>query len=74
VTPVIASPCINICRMDGDTGLCLGCFRTIEEIARWSGASHDQRLQVLVAVERRRVEHDPLGGASGGDLRGNCEP
>jgi predicted Fe-S protein YdhL (DUF1289 family) len=73
VTQVVASPCINVCRMDDATGLCLGCFRTIEEIALWSQASSDQRLRVLLAVERRRVEHDPQGCAAGGEFRGDCE-
>jgi uncharacterized protein len=31
-----ASPCINICRMDPDNEFCLGCFRTLDEIANWS--------------------------------------
>lgn len=73
MTQVVASPCINVCRMDDATGLCLGCFRTIEEIALWSQASSDQRLRVLLAVERRRVEHDPQGCAAGGEFRGDCE-
>jgi predicted Fe-S protein YdhL (DUF1289 family) len=73
MTQEVASPCINVCRMDAGTGLCLGCFRTIDEIAVWSRTSNDQRLQVLLAIERRRVEHDPLGGASGGEFCGNCE-
>ena len=70
--PAVASPCINICRMDDDTGFCLGCFRTIEEIAAWSGSSDDRRWQILLAVERRRSDHDPLGCASGGEFRGQC--
>jgi predicted Fe-S protein YdhL (DUF1289 family) len=73
VTQVVESPCINVCRMDEDTGLCLGCFRTIEEIAIWSRATNEQRLRVLLAVERRRVEHDPAGCAAGGDFRGECD-
>ncbi|WP_291989287.1 DUF1289 domain-containing protein [Candidatus Accumulibacter sp. ACC007] len=69
----VASPCINVCKMDDDGGFCLGCFRTIEEIAVWSRAPDEQRLRILVAVERRRVEHDPAGCASGGEFRGDCE-
>jgi predicted Fe-S protein YdhL (DUF1289 family) len=30
------SPCINICRIDAGTGRCLGCRRTLDEIAAWS--------------------------------------
>jgi predicted Fe-S protein YdhL (DUF1289 family) len=31
----VASPCIDVCRMDRRTGLCEGCLRTIDEIAAW---------------------------------------
>jgi prolyl-tRNA editing enzyme YbaK/EbsC (Cys-tRNA(Pro) deacylase)/predicted Fe-S protein YdhL (DUF1289 family) len=32
----IPSPCTSVCRMSGDTGLCEGCFRTLDEIVVWS--------------------------------------
>ena len=32
---VVASPCVSLCRMDADTGWCLGCMRTLHEIAGW---------------------------------------
>ena len=73
MTQQVASPCVNVCQMDSDNGLCLGCFRTLDEIASWSRVADEQRLKILLAVERRRVEHDPAGGALGGDFRGDCE-
>lgn len=73
MTATIASPCINVCRMDADTGFCLGCLRTLDEIAAWAAATDEQRLQILCAVEHRRFEHDPAGGSAGGDLRGDCD-
>jgi len=33
----VASPCVNICKIDAVSGLCFGCRRTIAEIARWGG-------------------------------------
>lgn len=36
------SPCVGICRMDA-RGLCVGCRRTLAEIARWSAMSDDER-------------------------------
>ena len=30
------SPCTSVCRMNGATGLCEGCFRTLDEIVAWS--------------------------------------
>lgn len=32
----VPSPCTSVCRMSGDTGLCEGCFRTLDEIVAWS--------------------------------------
>jgi predicted Fe-S protein YdhL (DUF1289 family) len=49
-----ASPCINICRMDNKSGLCVGCFRTLDEIADWSRADEAARQAVLAAVAERR--------------------
>jgi len=66
----IASPCINICRMDPHSGLCQGCFRTLDEIAGWSGADTSARLSILAAVDKRRAEHDPWSG----ELRCDCTP
>jgi uncharacterized protein len=34
----VASPCIDICRLDAK-GVCVGCRRTLDEIAEWSRAS-----------------------------------
>jgi len=36
------SPCIGVCRMGVD-GLCVGCRRTLAEIARWGTMSDDDR-------------------------------
>lgn len=49
-----ASPCINVCRMDPDSGLCSGCFRTLDEIANWSRLDATARLSVLEAVNIRQ--------------------
>jgi predicted Fe-S protein YdhL (DUF1289 family) len=48
----VASPCIDICRLDA-RGLCVGCRRTIEEITEWSRASEARRREILRAVALR---------------------
>ncbi len=50
----VASPCINLCRLDAHTGLCEGCLRTLDEIAVWGSASDTQRRMILMDVEKRR--------------------
>lgn len=65
----VASPCINVCRMDAVSGLCEGCYRTLDEIAAWGGASDAQRRLILAAVEARRARLDPDADT----LHCNCE-
>jgi predicted Fe-S protein YdhL (DUF1289 family) len=52
---VIESPCINVCTLDARTGLCLGCARTIDEIASWSGMSANDRRRVIAELPGRRA-------------------
>ncbi len=55
----ILSPCIGICRIDGE-GLCAGCHRSLAEIAGW-GAMDDR------ARERWMDEILPERAARRGD-------
>jgi predicted Fe-S protein YdhL (DUF1289 family) len=51
------SPCTGICELDPVSGLCRGCFRTLQEIAKWGGMSPTERRQVKATlVERRRSQ------------------
>jgi uncharacterized protein len=50
----IASPCINVCTLDPATQVCMGCYRTIDEIAAWGSASNEQRAAILEELPRRR--------------------
>ncbi|MDO8313777.1 MAG: DUF1289 domain-containing protein [Rugosibacter sp.] len=47
----ISSPCINVCRMQDN--LCLGCYRTLDEIATWSQMSDAEKMQILSKVANR---------------------
>lgn len=40
-TDPLPSPCTSVCRMNGATGLCEGCFRTLDEIVAWSRISDE---------------------------------
>jgi predicted Fe-S protein YdhL (DUF1289 family) len=52
-TDGVPSPCISVCRMDAGSSLCLGCFRTIEEIIAWGRQSDVERRQVWQRIARR---------------------
>ena len=47
------SPCINICKMNPQTGLCEGCFRTRDEIAAWSQAGDTGKRGIWDLIEQR---------------------
>jgi len=47
------SPCISICRIDLDTGWCLGCKRTLDEIAEWRIMPPQKQRQVLWKLKER---------------------
>ena len=50
----VASPCINVCRLDRRTGWCEGCGRSMDEISRWPHASDAERRAILARVKARR--------------------
>jgi predicted Fe-S protein YdhL (DUF1289 family) len=54
MTEAVASPCIDVCRMNPSTGLCDGCFRTIDEIANWSSCDDAQKAAVLKQAQARK--------------------
>ena len=47
------SPCIDICQMDPESGLCVGCGRTIEEIANWSSYTNEKKKNILKQLKSR---------------------
>ena len=53
-----------VCTVDGESGLCLGCFRTLKEIAGWRALSDEARAAVMAELPSRRSRIDPakLGG------------
>ena len=51
----IPSPCSSICRMDDATGWCLGCARTLPEIAAWAGLDDAAKRQVWALLPERRM-------------------
>jgi uncharacterized protein len=51
--PMIESPCIKVCTLDAASGRCLGCGRTVDEIARWSAMSATERARIMDALPAR---------------------
>lgn len=59
----IATPCIQVCAVDGESGLCLGCHRTLREIGGWSRFTDDERAQIMAELpsRRSRIRPEKLG-------------
>lgn len=55
----IASPCIMVCTIDGASGLCLGCYRTLGEIAEWSRYDDETRQRIMLELPSRIERIDP---------------
>lgn len=55
----IATPCAQVCTVDGASGLCLGCLRTLGEIAEWSRLTDDRRAEIMAELPSRRDRLPP---------------
>ncbi|MEM9570362.1 MAG: DUF1289 domain-containing protein [Pseudomonadota bacterium] len=51
--PNIESPCIKVCAVDGETGLCLGCGRSLKEIGGWMQFDDAGRRAVMDTLPER---------------------
>jgi predicted Fe-S protein YdhL (DUF1289 family) len=52
IEAAVASPCVFVCRLDAQ-GLCLGCRRSLDEIAEWPRASEARRREILRELASR---------------------
>jgi predicted Fe-S protein YdhL (DUF1289 family) len=63
----VESPCNKVCVMDDDNRYCLGCARTLDEIARWGEMSEAERGEVMTKLSARQAERpsaSPTAAAS----------
>lgn len=55
----VATPCIQVCTVDGRSGLCLGCLRTLGEIGGWSKLTDEERARIMADLPSRKDRLDP---------------
>lgn len=53
VVPHVPSPCVSVCVMHPQTGLCEGCLRTLAEIGDWSRMPDEDKRQVWQRIQLR---------------------
>jgi predicted Fe-S protein YdhL (DUF1289 family) len=51
--PAIASPCNKVCTVEPASGLCIGCGRSLAEIASWIGLSDAERSRIMAELPQR---------------------
>lgn len=49
----ISTPCIKVCAVSGQTGHCIGCGRTLNEIARWGAMDEAERKAIMAELPAR---------------------
>ena len=47
------SPCVGVCKIDDDTGFCLGCARTRTEVAAWLSLTDPAKDEVWAKLPER---------------------
>jgi uncharacterized protein len=49
----MTSPCVRMCTLDPETSMCVGCGRTLPEIAAWTRMSEAERQAIIAALPSR---------------------
>ena len=49
----VESPCIKVCQIHPGERICVGCFRTIQEIGTWNIMSPEERRAVMADLPSR---------------------
>ncbi len=71
----VESPCVKVCVLHPEAGLCIGCYRSAAEIAAWSAMSPAARRAVMAELPSRapRVRGVRRGGRAGRLRRGDAD-
>nr|WP_295107552.1 DUF1289 domain-containing protein [uncultured Caulobacter sp.] len=51
-----SSPCLDICKFDRRSDMCVGCLRTTEEIRQWKKISEHRRRRIVAERPRRQAK------------------
>jgi uncharacterized protein len=54
----MSTPCTGVCTIEPQSGLCLGCGRTLPEVARWGRISEEERLTIMTTLPARLAKLD----------------
>ena len=57
-TQSVKSPCIEVCSLNNED-VCIGCYRTANEIIEWFSAPNERKREILLSVNQRRAGSAP---------------
>ena len=56
-------PCIGVCSIDSNSGYCIGCFRTLEEVYKWEDTDtseewklKNEEMELMIEIRNRNGE------------------
>jgi predicted Fe-S protein YdhL (DUF1289 family) len=58
----VDTPCVNICLLDPETGHCVGCWRSLAEIAGWASMSDSDRRAIMAELPLRKMRLEAAEG------------
>ena len=64
---MVKSPCVAVCKIDYESGYCIGCKRTIEEIANWSILNNQQKKKILTKVKSKNTSKQKVFSSNQND-------
>lgn len=62
----VESPCVKTCLIHPGAGLCIGCLRTMDEIAGWTRMTPEERRTIMAGLPSRAAR---LAGVRRGGRR-----
>ena len=68
--PEPQSPCKKVCVIHPESGLCIGCLRTRDEIAAWPGMTPEERRAKMADLPRREGQLARRRGGRAGRIGG----
>jgi len=64
----LETPCVNICVLDPEAGLCLACGRSIHKIAGWAAMSDGERRAIMAELPGRMQRLEAARARASGGL------
>jgi uncharacterized protein len=49
----VESPCVKLCVVHPEARICIGCYRSIDEITIWSRLTHEARAELMAELPNR---------------------